>query len=184
MKNETKSLITPGTSLIYPYFNTVGKLCSVLYKDGEFIRVEMSPTEVVDDSMKYFGTSLRGGIEGGKAVMGDIHMTPVMVNERLDMYLFPSKSPSSSNCVWFQLSNILIFLPIDKSNTKVILHDGTVFRVDCSYSVFHSKYQRACMLKNGVTTRVMQMSFKVERNSKTYFIRRNDKHGDFEVTED
>ena len=62
MNQETEAVITPGTSLVYPYYNEVGKLCAVLLKDGDLVRVEYSPTEVVDLSMKYFGTSLRGGV--------------------------------------------------------------------------------------------------------------------------
>ncbi len=184
MSHETEAIITPGTSLVYPYYNGVGKLCAVLLKDGELVCVKHSPTEVVDLSMKYFGTSLRGGVDGGKSLLGEVHMMPVMINESLDMYMFPSKSPSSDRCVWFSLTHILTFLPFDKDHTQVILRDGTVFNIDCSYPVFHSRYQRTCMLKTGLTTRVLQMKLKEKGNSKPYLIRRKGKHGNFEISED
>ncbi|ARF15104.1 MULTISPECIES: competence protein ComK [Sporosarcina] len=184
MDEETKSVISPGTSLVYPYYDDEGKLCAVLLKDGDFIRVDKSPTEIVDLSMQFYGTSLRGGIDGGKALMGKIHMTPVMVNERLDMYFFPSNSPSSNECVWFSLSHILTFLPFDKKHTKVIFRDGNVFTVNCSYSVFQTRYQRACMLKNGLSARFTQMALGVRKGYKTYLIRKNHKRGNYEISDE
>lgn len=184
MDEETKSVISPGTSMVYPYYDDEGKLCAVLLKDGAFVRVDKSPTEVVDLSMQFYGTSLRGGIDGGKSLMGKIHMTPVMVNERLDMYLFPSNSPSSTECVWFSLSQILTFLPFDKGVTKVIFRDGNVFTVNCSYSVFQKRYQRTCMLKNGLTALFTQMALGERKESKTYLIRKNHKRGNYEITDE
>lgn len=184
MDEETKSVISPGTSMVYPHYDDEGKLCAVLLKDGDFVQVDKSPTEVVDLSMQFYGTSLRGGIDGGKALMGKIHMTPVMVNERLDMYLFPSNSPSSTECVWFSLSQILTFLPFGKGMTKVIFRDGNEFTVNCSYPVFQKRYQRTCMLKNGLTARFRQMELGVKKGHKTYLIRKNHKRGNYEITDE
>ncbi|PIC95238.1 hypothetical protein CSV69_12755 [Sporosarcina sp. P26b] len=184
MNEETKSIITPGTSLVYPYYNDEGKLCAVLLKDSDFVLVDTSPTAVVDLSMQYFGTSLRGGIEGGKALMGRIHMTPVMVSESLDMYWFPSHSPSSNDCVWFSLAHVLTFLPIDKNHTKVIFRDGNVFTVNCSYSSFQSRYQRTCMLKNGLVARFTQMALGVKKGHKTFLIRKKHQRGNYEITDE
>ena len=184
MVEETKSVITPGTSMVYPHFDDEGKLGAVLLKDGDFVHVDLSPTDVVDLSMQFYGTSLRGGIDGGKAFIGKIHMSPVMVNERLDIYLFPSHSPTSAQCVWFSLSHVLTFLPIDKNHTKVIFRDGNEFVVNCSYTVFQGRYQRTCMLKNGLAARFMQMALGVKRGQQTFLIRKNHKRGNYEITDD
>ena len=184
MLDETKSMVTPGTSMVYPHYDDEGKLGAVLLKDGDFVHAEMKPSEVVDASMLYFGTSLRGGTDGGKALIGRIHMSPVMVCERLDMYLFPSHSPSSDQCVWFALSHVLTFLPVDKDHTKVIFRDGNEFVVNCSYGSFQGRYQRTCMLKNGLAARFMQMTLDVKRGNKTFLIRKNDKRGNYEITDD
>ncbi|ARD49072.1 hypothetical protein SporoP37_13260 [Sporosarcina sp. P37] len=184
MKNRTESVITPGTSLVYPYYNETGKLCAVLLKDGEFVRVDKSPTDVIDVSMQYFGSSLQGGIAGARSMLGRISMSPVMINEKLDMYWFPSKSPSSDDCVWFSLSHILTYMPIAKDRTKIIFRDGTIFTLDCSYDSFEWKHQRTCMYKNGLEAQINFMADNVKKSYKTYLIRRNRKRGNYEVSDE
>ncbi|AXH98468.1 hypothetical protein DV702_01335 [Sporosarcina sp. PTS2304] len=184
MRMLEEGVITPSTSVIYPNYDENGKLGAVVLCNGKLVRVHMSPTNIVDASLRYYGSSLRGGVDGAKTVFGDISMSPVVVSEMLDLYLFPSKSPSSDDCVWFVLANVYTYKSIGKDRTKVILHDGTSFTIFSSYFSFTNKYQRACMLKNILEARTAQMKLEPPLHSVSFVIDKDRTKRNYEVSDE
>ncbi|PIC62937.1 competence protein [Sporosarcina sp. P13] len=184
MKRLKEAVITPGTSVIYPNYDEQGKLCAVVLRNGKLVRVGESPTNIVDLSLRNYGSSLRGAVDGTKMMLGEISMSPVVVSEVLNMYWFPSKSPSSDDCVWFALGHIYSYKSVDKDRTRVILRDGTSFMIYCSYYSFTQKYQRACMLKNRLEARTAQMKLEKPRHSISFVIFKDPKKPNYEVTEE
>ncbi|MDV6376956.1 competence protein ComK [Sporosarcina sp. GW1-11] len=184
MKRLKEAVITPSTSVIYPNYDGNGKLCAIVLRNGALVRVGVSPTNIVDLSLRYYGSSLRGAIDGAKTILGEISMSPVVVSEVLNLYWFPSKSPSSDDCVWFALAHIYTYKGVDKDRTRVILRDGTSFTIDSSYYSFTQKYQRACMLKNILESRATQMKLEQPRHSVSFVIYKDRKKRNYEVTEE
>lgn len=189
MKKSTKpAVLTPDASIIFPYFDETGKIHSIVLRKGKLFKYAVSPTELVDCSLRHFGSSLRGATEGAKSVFGmPISMPPVTVSEVLGMYWFPSKSPSSDDCVWFALYHIALFTSIGEKLTKVELRDGTQFTVHCSHHSFAQKMQRASMLKSQVEARTRAMEGIIPKDPQKMmllFISKGKTDRNYEVTEE
>lgn len=184
MESNKETLITPRTSVIFPHYDSAGKLCAKVLIDGQFVSVDMSPTNMVDLSLRYFGSSLRGAFDGSKSILGEkISMPPVVVNERLKLYWFPTKSPSSDDCIWLSLGHIYKYVKVDKGHSKVILTDGSSVTIPLSLHSFERRYQRAGMLKLIIEGRIRQHAYYEQANGVTYSISKDAKKRNFDVSE-
>lgn len=182
MERLRKALITQGTSVIYPQFNEQGKLGAMVLQNGELIYMDISPTKLVDYSIRCYGSSLRGAIDGTRLILGDISMPPVVVSEKLGLYWFPSKSPASYDCVWLSAGHVDRFTPVGKEHTKVIFTNGSSMILNCSNYSFEKKHQRACWLKKqmeGWTSRAV-----ICEKESSYMIRLSPCKRNYEVLED
>lgn len=79
--------INPDTMAVLPI--EIGKnTCSrVLEVEGEYV-VAMKPTEIVDRSCRYFGSSLKGRQEGTREIMGVTHKAPIIVEASNKIFYF------------------------------------------------------------------------------------------------
>lgn len=184
MRKLKEYTISPNTSLIYPHYDEHGKLCSTVMCGGEFIHVEMSPTDIVKHSLLKYGSNLPGSIEGTKMILGDILMAPVVISEVLGMYWFPSKSPSSKECLWFSLEHILTIQEVSKERSNVIFQSGTTFAVDSGYERLASKHQRTCLLKYLIEAQTQRMKMERKMTRSVFMIYKNRKDRNYQIQEE
>ncbi|WP_153720935.1 competence protein ComK [Sporosarcina cascadiensis] len=180
MERLRHAIITQGTYMICPQYDEEGKLGSMVLQNGDFIYADISPTDLVDYSIRCYGSSLRGAVDGTRTIFGeDIFMPPVIVSEKLGLYWFPSKSSSSPKCIWFSAGDIDRFKTIDKEHIQVFFIDGSDMTVNCSAYSFESKYLRACRLKGRMEARTNVMV--VHEKQSSYSIRMDSSKRNFEV---
>lgn len=72
---------------------------------------------------------------------------PIVINEKLDIYWFPSMSPSSPDYVWFAVHHIESYKSIGKKQTQVLLSDNSIVVIDSSVYSFEKEIQRTYTLK-------------------------------------
>lgn len=132
--------------VLIPEYDNGRKLTKVLNKN-DVLLVEGTQEEILDATLRYYGNSLRGAREGAKSVLGNIKRMPIMVNEILGQFWFPTTSPSNDDCIWLAFHHILNYEAIDKSHTKVRMSGGSYIVVPISVSSLETKVQRTCKLR-------------------------------------
>src|SRR5690625_1024754 len=129
MLNEyliTHHEITPLTMAILPNYkeNNV-KSSHVLEESREYI-VHSTPTKVIDNACKFFGSSLKGRIEGTRDISGITHKSPIAVDPSSGMYFFPLERLVSGGMAT-TLKTVILYVILfyyfyDIGGFKVILH--------------------------------------------------------------
>ncbi len=140
-------IITPETMVFIPKFDANGHPLTVVMESRCTFDALASPTDLVDYSLRYYGSSLRGAGDGARAILGSITKYPVLICEKLDIFWFPSTSPKLSNCVWFALHHIRTYEAVGKYRTIVRLSNGSTIEIDISFNVFEKRIQRAYRLR-------------------------------------
>lgn len=141
-------IINPKTVVIIPKFDELGRLCSSVIEGDQTFLVKQTPKQIIEQSIQYYGHTLKGAIEGAREALGNVSAAPVKVSGKLGMYWFPHKSSTHDDCVWFAIDHINNFFAASKDTTKVILSDGHDITIDINYSRFEKQVSRARNLKN------------------------------------
>lgn len=157
MEKKGEYIMNYETMLFKPEYDSLGNLCArVRETNGEFVS-NLAPTKLMDFNLRYFGSSLRGAFDGSKMILGKLNKNPIIVQERLNIFWFPSKSPFIPECTWFAVHHIEDYQAIDKKKTRVIFVNGSDTEVDVSIKAFEYRIQRAYLLKYRLKKRTKLM---------------------------
>ena len=120
--------------------------CRVIEEDDDYI-VGKCSTKIMDDSCKFFGSSLQGRHDGTKNLIGINYKAPIIVEESSEIIFFPTNSPRVNDCTWISLNNLNEYR---KSNgkTKVSFKNGTEIDVDVSYNIIDNQVLRSTRLES------------------------------------
>ncbi|MEK4023667.1 competence protein ComK [Mammaliicoccus sciuri] len=184
MKITTDYVVNKGTSVIYPDYTDEGKLQSVVMENSELYKVDQKPTTLIDHNLRYYGSSLRGANESSRLILGNVMMSPVVINELLNLFFFPSKSPYKPDCIWFALYHIQDYIGISKKRTSVRFINGARILVDLSYSSFNSRYEKACKHKKEIEGRTNQLLIYESNRTATYLISKDSRNRNYGVVEE
>lgn len=157
MNKKNKYIMNYDTMLFKPEYDSLGNLCTcVIEKNGQIVS-NLAPTQLMDFNLRYFGSSLRGAFDGSKMILGKLNKNPIIVQERLNILWFPSRSPLSPECTWFAVHHIDDYQAVDKKRTRVIFFNGNETIVDVSIKAFEYRIQRAYVLKYRLEKRTKLM---------------------------
>lgn len=133
--------INEETLAILPYDEVSSR---VVEKNDEYI-VNETPYEIMENSCKYFGSSLSGRIDGSKDILGSVYKIPVIVEESQRLIFFPTEALSSSSVSWISYKNIR---NIEKIGTKSLVkfNDSQDILLDCPYFSLKNQIFRCNML--------------------------------------
>ena len=76
--------------LVLPRRDEHGNLFSVVIEIDGPVDVDVSPTELIDFNLRYYGSSLQGARDGAMTILGKVKMNPVTISERLNLYWLPA----------------------------------------------------------------------------------------------
>ena len=135
--------ITKNTLAIIP----IDSKRSEVYEYEETYVINKNSTKIIDDSCKFFGSSLNGRHEGTKNLIGVTHKSPIIVEETNSMIFFPTKSPRISHCSWISLNNLENY---NKNNgkTQLCFKNGKKLDVDTSYNSIENQVLRSSRLES------------------------------------
>ena len=174
-------ILNDETIVFYPQYDQFGNLLTgVMEKHGTFV-VDMPSTDLIDYNLKYYGSSLKGASDGTKMILGEISMKPIVMNEKLGLYWFPSKSPSSEDCVWFALHHIKDYCSYGKKKTLVTFSNGSTIVVDISVTSFDKKVQRAYKLKGKVEGRTSASVSRITESHNIYHLNKKSQSINYEI---
>lgn len=106
MKMIDSYILTSETLYMKPEIDSNDHVRTMVQEGKESFLVSKSPKRILEETMKYYGFTLEGAINGAKAVLGNYHMVPIVISAPLNMYWFPTQSPASDHCIWMSLVHI------------------------------------------------------------------------------
>lgn len=128
--------------------------CAILPKDNEesYIielennyTVEKTPTKIVNDSCKSFGSSLIGRQEGTKKLLNISYKAPIIVCEASELIFFPTSSPRFKDCCWISLNNIKNYKK-ENNHTIIEFTNDKKIKLEVSFYTLENQIFKATML--------------------------------------
>ncbi|MYL47631.1 competence protein [Virgibacillus halodenitrificans] len=139
--------ITPMTlALIASRDRKENRTTQVVEEDTEYL-VQAHTSRLIDQSCKYFGSSLKGRQEGTREICGITYKAPITINPSSGMYFFPTNSPSNSNCCWIAHSHIDQVNQAQTSGTEIIFKNGKKIFITTSYGIVLNQIQRTAQYR-------------------------------------
>ena len=153
--------INSDTLAILPISKNMSR---VIEGEYEFI-VQKSPTEIIDHSCKYFGSSYKGRYVGSKYILGLNYKLPILIEETRDIIFFPTESTRVITCSWIAFKQIENMKQLDNIST-ITFRNGRELTIDISLGSLKNQFIRSTMLKEANIKRR-----KISKNKlKAYFL--------------
>lgn len=124
----------------------------VLEADSEF-KVNKKTTKIIDNSCRYFGSSLIGRQDGTKNMIGTSIKAPIIIEESKEIIFFPTASPRIENCSWISYNNLLKYEKIDKNLTRLYFCGERNLDLDISYNIIDNQVTRCIRLEKALLKR-------------------------------
>ena len=120
----------------------------VIDKDGDYI-INKYPNKVMDDSCKYYGSSINGRQKGTMSLTGISYKAPIIVQEEGNIIFFPTSSPRLKNCVWVSLNNIeSYYYDFEKKRCIIIFDNKSKLEIDVSYTILNNQILKSQRLES------------------------------------
>ena len=115
----------------------------VIEEEREFF-IDKTPSNILEESCEYFGSSYLGRKIGTKNLIGITHKSPIIIEESREIIFFPTSSPRLNNCSWISLNNIKNFIK-NNEKTKIIFDNQKEIIVDVSFGIMENQILRASL---------------------------------------
>ena len=124
---------------------------SEVYELHDHYLVSKSSNKIMEDSCKYFGSSLDGRRKGTEAMIGVNYKAPIIVEESREIIFFPI-SNSRENTNWIGLKHIKSYY---RENEQLVLvfENNTKITLDISYGILDNQILRATRLESALRGR-------------------------------
>lgn len=146
--------ITPLTMAVVPNEITKEKprSCRIFEETGERT-VNLTSKQVLDKSCRFFGSSLRGRIEGTASIVGITHKPPIIIDSPLGMVFFPTSSPHNINCIWLSHSHIEKIVEEETKETSIYFINGETLILAISYHSLKNQIIRTAQFRFALENR-------------------------------
>ncbi|WP_409294082.1 competence protein ComK [Peribacillus sp. SCS-26] len=148
MEMKDSYIINYETVLIKSSFDSFANHYSLVIQGHETFLVAQKPTTILNNSMLYYGSSLIGGIQSAKSILGNVSWCPIEVCSELDIYWFPLHSPRHSESIWIALSHTLLPEKVSPFTTRINLGYGHSFTIDMKLGRFNRRKNNAIQLRH------------------------------------
>lgn len=179
MKTIAEFYMNKDTILFCPRYDDLGNMYTCILENENLFKSHLPPTDLMEESLKYYGSSLAGAKAGASMILGDTFMSPVAVSERLGLYWFPSKSPSRRDCVWFALHQINKYTAIEKKKTKVTFNNGSSYVVGISCYSFENRMKDAYKLKAENEMKMWETPKRIAESRTVYHFNESDRGSNY-----
>ena len=123
----------------------------IVTTDSDFI-INESCKKIMDNSCKYFGSSLTDRIKSTIRLVNMASKTPIVVEESRNIIFFPLKSTREKNNIWVSFNNLDKY---SKNGNKTILifKNGKQISLNFSYYIIDNQITRSLMLDYEINMR-------------------------------
>ncbi len=148
-----KPLLNLTTLAVIPHKKGKTEGAVVMEKDQEYYTND-SPREIVDRGCLFYGSSLKGRLEGTRAIFGVNRKAPIVIDPMLGMFFLPTSSPNSSKCVWVSHQHIERLERINPKETVIHFQGGKELKVNVSYQSLTNQVLRTAQFKHILMERI------------------------------
>lgn len=136
--------INKNTLAVLPF----GENKSIVYEKDDCFLVSTKPNKIMDDSCKYYGSSMEGRLKGTDNLIGISYKAPIIIEENSPLVFFPTSSPRLKKCAWICLNNISRYYYDEISRKSVVkfLNDETI-AFSMSYNILNNQVLKANRLE-------------------------------------
>lgn len=139
----TEYEVNLNTLILLPIGSNVTK---VIEKQDSFL-VNKTPSQIIDESCRSFGSSYLGRHEGTKHLTGINYKAPIIVEETQSIIFFPTASPRFSKCAWVALNHVKNHIRYEEKSI-LYFHGGKNVELDISYGSLENQILRATKLES------------------------------------
>ena len=118
---------------------------SIVYEKDDVFKVNKSSNKIMEDSCKYFGSSLEGRQKGATSLTGITHKVPIIVEESNGLIFFPTNSPRLKDCCWISLNNIKDYYKNGRY-CKIKFNNNMEIKLNISYGICDNQFLRSTLL--------------------------------------
>ena len=139
----TEYEVNSNTLILLPIGSNVTK---VIEKQDSFL-VNKTPSQIIDESCRSFGSSYLGRHEGTKHLTGINYKAPIIVEETQSIIFFPTASPRFSKCAWVALNHVKNHIRYEEKSI-LYFHGGKNVELDISYGSLENQILIATKLES------------------------------------
>lgn len=142
--------ISKDTLAVIPY----GDRKSKVYERNNSFIIDDTPNRIMDDSCKYYGSSINGRQQGTTKLTGITYKVPIIVSEEGNIIFFPTSSPRLKKCCWVSLNNIESYYYDFEKNLCIIIFDNNEkLEFDMSYCILNNQILKSHRLESIINKR-------------------------------
>ncbi len=119
--------------------------------EDEFI-VKENSKKIIDDSCRYFGSSLTDRIKATNRLVNMASKTPIIVEESRNIIFFPLKSTREKCNIWISFNQLDKYLK-DGRNTILKFKNGKQIILNFSYYIVDNQVTRCIILDYEINNR-------------------------------
>ncbi|HLR41200.1 MAG TPA: competence protein ComK [Virgibacillus sp.] len=144
---SSPSEITPLTMAVLAQQDDSGNISTcVLESEAEYV-VDHSPSKLIHNACVFFGSSLKGKLEGTRNICGITHKAPISIDPFSGMYFIPTMSPKSDKCSWIAHSYIEKMYKAANQQAKILFKNGKIITLDISFGSMLNQVQRTAQFR-------------------------------------
>ena len=123
-----------------------------VYETNDILELETSSNKIMEDSCRYFGSSLDGRKKGTETLIGVTYKAPIIVEETNEVIFFPMSSTRHKDTCWLSLKHIKNY---SRSLDGVVVEFDNGFHLilDSSYGIIDNQFLRATRLESALRGR-------------------------------
>uniref|UniRef100_UPI003FED66E7 competence protein ComK n=1 Tax=Candidatus Ventrenecus sp. TaxID=3085654 RepID=UPI003FED66E7 len=140
--------INADTLALIPINNNTVKV----YEEDEEFLVNKNVNQIMEDSCKYFGSSLEGRKKGTEAMIGLNYKAPIIVEETNELIFFPMNSSRYHDTPWISLKHIKKYYKSEEGIVIEFLNDKKII-LNISFGVLDNQVLRATRLESALRGR-------------------------------
>ena len=120
---------------------------TIIYENNNKKIIENKIEFLLNDCCKYYGSSLKGRIEGSNYLLGSIYKAPIIISEFKEIIMFPTASFKCSDCMWINYSWIEKYF-FDNNKTFIIFKNGLKIEINISTKIINNQILRSSRLES------------------------------------
>ncbi|WP_059282390.1 competence protein ComK [Bacillus coahuilensis] len=113
----------------------------------------LSPTKIIRQSCEYFGSDYWGRKKGTKSIIQVTHKSPIIIDNRLGIFLFPTTSPRLPECIWISEAYIHSHKVVDSKRVILHFYNGETLSLAISRYSLMNQIRRTAELKMAIIHR-------------------------------
>ena len=124
----------------------------VVTKNNEFI-IKESCKKIVDNSCKFFGSSLADRIRATNRLVNMASKTPIVIEDSRNIIFFPLRSTREKNNIWISFNNLGTYTKDYNDETILTFKNNRQINLNFSYYIIDNQVTRSIILDYEINKR-------------------------------